>query len=100
MKGVQAAKDVSTLHAAARPGVREGFLHRFGCRMSAMACTRTTHAVVWILEQDGHSALCYFDDFACRYRKRAREGEGYVPITKSTSRVFGFRYVTRYVSEN
>ena len=35
----------------------------FGCRMSAMACARTTAAVVWLLEQHGHELLCYLDDF-------------------------------------
>ena len=35
----------------------------FGCHTSALACTRTTCAVVWLLRQEGFYALCYLDDF-------------------------------------
>lgn len=50
-----------------------GFLHKgsyyvdvcpsFGCRTSALACARTTAAVIWMLEQEGVKAICYLDDF-------------------------------------
>ena len=35
----------------------------FGCRMSALACSRTTSAVVWILRKKGVWSKCYLDDF-------------------------------------
>ena len=50
-----------------------GFMHEgkyyvdvcpsFGCRTSALACARTTAALVWLLEQNGIKVLCYLDDF-------------------------------------
>ena len=35
----------------------------FGCRTSALACTRTTRAVVWLLRKKVLFSLCYLDDF-------------------------------------
>ena len=35
----------------------------FGCRTSALACARTTRAVVWLLRKEGFFTLCYLDDF-------------------------------------
>ena len=35
----------------------------FGCRTSAMACARTTSAVVHIIKKEGYHCLCYLDDF-------------------------------------
>ena len=35
----------------------------FGCRTSAMACARTTSAVVYILNHKGFKTFCYLDDF-------------------------------------
>ena len=35
----------------------------FGCRTSALACARTTRAVVWLLRKKGFFSLCYLNDF-------------------------------------
>ena len=35
----------------------------FGCRTSAMACARTTSAVVYLINKKGYNCLCYLDDF-------------------------------------
>ena len=35
----------------------------FGCRTSAMACARTTNAVVFLLKNKGFTCFCYLDDF-------------------------------------
>ena len=35
----------------------------FGCCTSALACARTTRAIVWLLQNAVFFALCYLDDF-------------------------------------
>ena len=57
----------------------------FGCRISALACARTTSAVVWLMQQKGYTVYCYLDDFVgiARTRQEALAAYSYfMYITK------------------
>ena len=49
----------------------------FGCRTSAMVCSRTTSAVVWLMRQRGFTVLCYLDDFVGVAKTEALAKEAY-----------------------
>ena len=49
----------------------------FGCRTSALACARTTCAIVWLLRKRGFFALCYLDDLIGIESSRRGAGEAY-----------------------
>ena len=59
----------------------------FGCRMSAMACARTTGAVAWLLQQQGYKVLVFLDDFIGLADKKNKAEEGYHAIKNLTNRV-------------
>ena len=45
----------------------------FGCRTSALACARTTHAIVWLLRKRGSFVLCHLDDLIGIESRRGAE---------------------------
>ena len=49
----------------------------FGCRTSAMACARTTWALVWLLRKEGYFSLCYLDDFEGIEKTKEKAEEAY-----------------------
>ena len=49
----------------------------FGCRMSALACARTTAGVVWILEKRGVWSKCYLDDFVGVEKRKVTADRSY-----------------------
>ena len=56
----------------------------FGCRMSAMACARTTAAVSWLLAKQGLEVLRYLDDFAAAektYEKAKFSYDKFIDLT-------------------
>ena len=57
----------------------------FGCRMSALACSRTTAAVVWILKKKGVWSRCYLDDFVGAERDLEIANEYFELVQEVTS---------------
>ena len=49
----------------------------FGCRTSALACARTTQAVVWLMRKRGFNCWCYLDDFIGLQRTFERASEAF-----------------------
>ena len=59
----------------------------FGCRMSAMACARTTAAVTWLLKKQGLEVLRYLDDFASADSTLEKSTYSYTKFTQLTARL-------------
>ena len=59
----------------------------FGCRMSAMACARTTAAVSWLLAQQDLEVLRYLDDFAAAESTYDKASWSYSKFIELTSRL-------------
>lgn len=56
----------------------------FGCRMSAMACARTTEAVVWLVRKQGFTIFCYLDDFVGVEKQETRAEAAYAELVSLT----------------
>ena len=59
----------------------------FGCRTSALACARTTRAVVWLLRKEGYFALCYLDDFVGVEYSKDKGTEAYARFLSLTDQL-------------
>ena len=57
----------------------------FGCRTSALACARTTRALVWLLRKEGFFSLCYLDDFVGIESSFAKASQAYNKFLNLTS---------------
>ena len=49
----------------------------FSCRTAALACARTTRALVWLLRKEVFFALCYLDDFVFLEASQEKAAEAY-----------------------
>ena len=59
----------------------------FGCRISAMACARTTAAVSWLLKKKGYKVLRYIDDFAAAEKTYTRAQDSYKAFMELTEKL-------------
>ena len=57
----------------------------FGCRNSALACERTTRAVVWLLRRKGFFVQCYLDDFVGLESSEERALEAFQEFQRITT---------------